>query len=78
MSSLGDFLNFVPTNLRTKVIQIFADFLGYFEKLYFLVKTAVNIFGQLLVDIGLLLVCRLVTLLGVHKRLRTWSAEQRV
>ena len=46
VTSLGDFLNFVPTNLRTKVSQIFADLLGYFEKLYFLVKTTVNIFGR--------------------------------
>ena len=36
------------------MFEIFADFLGYFEKTSLLGKTDVAIFGKLLVDIGLL------------------------
>ena len=42
------------TNSLTKVAQIFANFLGYFENISFKVKPDVASFAQLLVTIGLI------------------------
>ena len=41
VTRLDDFWNFLATNFQTKVVQIFCDFLGYFEDVTFKVKTVV-------------------------------------
>ena len=53
MTRLGDFLNFLVANFRTKAVQIFGDFLDYFYNAPYL-PAAVTIFGQLLENFGLL------------------------
>ena len=53
MTRLGDFLNFLVANFRTKAVQIFGDFLDYFYNEPYL-PAAVTIFGQLLENFGLL------------------------
>ena len=45
VTSLGDFSNFLETNILTKVAQTFIDLLDYFENIAFQVKTVVAIFG---------------------------------
>ena len=37
---------------------MFGDFLGYFHKHYFYIKTGVVILGQLLIEFGLLLITK--------------------
>ena len=44
VTRLGDFLNFLATNLITKVAQIVGDFLGSFEKHCFLSQTGLATF----------------------------------
>ena len=39
VTRLGDFWNFLSTNLVSKVAQMFADFLGSCENLCFLIQT---------------------------------------
>ena len=39
---MGDFSKLLATNFLTKVAQILGDFLGYFEKPHFKVKTALT------------------------------------
>ena len=56
MTRLGDFLKFLVANLLTKVDQIFADSLGYFEDITFNLQLLWLCFGQLLENIGLLFI----------------------
>ena len=46
-------LNFLAAIFLSKVVQIFANFLSYFENISFKVKPDVASFAQLLVTIGL-------------------------
>ena len=41
-------------NFLSKLSQIFGDFLSHFENSTFRIKSAVDVFGQRLVEIGLL------------------------
>ena len=47
-------LNFLAAIFLSKVVQIFANFSGYFENISFKVKPDVASFAQLLVTIGLI------------------------
>ena len=60
VTRFGDFLKFLATNFRIKVVQIFSDFLALFRKP--LILSWLH-FGQLLEKFGLLLFRHLVTLL---------------
>ena len=51
---IGQFLKFLLANFISKVAQISGDFLDHFGNNTFKVKSAVAVFGQSLVEIGLI------------------------
>ena len=62
MARLGYFSKFLATAFSSKIAQILGDFLGYFEKCHFKIKTAVATIWATWETYGLLLLLRLVTL----------------
>ena len=54
MTRLGDFLKCLATIITLKVTKIFSDFLSFLKSIPLIVTSSVIIFGQLLVEIGLL------------------------
>ena len=56
VTRLGDFRNFLATNLITKVAQMFGHFLGSCKIRLFKVKLVTIRLGQLLCKLGLLFI----------------------
>ena len=73
VTRLGEFWKHKATNFLSKVAQKFSNFEGYFDKQYFLSKTAEITFGQLLVNFWHFLYQHLVTLGGsAFNQVNSW------